>query len=165
MGQGNQITPNLNGIPYLFDGALLQMLLHCFSDEKLLLVELHPWVFLHNVFHDGLVRKPRPVVTRLQRNTDTKSFIQTLKRRPTSAASDATPTHRDGFDEDVVDFVLSACEVGDGQLFAGADARPGRNRPFDLLDLGLFVLVAVLQPGAKHKVSEASRWCGSDISL
>lgn len=40
---------------YLFDGALLQMLLHRFLDEELLLVELHPRVFFPNIFHEGLV--------------------------------------------------------------------------------------------------------------
>lgn len=63
--------PPINTL-YLFDGALLQMLLHCFLDEKLLLVELHPRVIFHNKFQDGLVWNPRPVITRLQRKRTRK---------------------------------------------------------------------------------------------
>lgn len=65
-------------ILYLFDGALLQMFLHCFLDEKLLLVKLHPRVFFHNIFHDGLVWNPKPVITRLQRKWTRNHTHKTL---------------------------------------------------------------------------------------
>ena len=54
-------------IPYLLDCSLLQMLLHCLLDKKLLPVELHVWVFFPDEFHDGLIRNPGLVVTRLKR--------------------------------------------------------------------------------------------------
>lgn len=57
---------------YLFDGALLQMFLHRLLDEELLLVELHPWVFLHDVLHDRLVGHPRAIVAGLRRHTTVK---------------------------------------------------------------------------------------------
>lgn len=46
------------------------MFLHCFPYEKLLLTNLHPRVFLHNIFQDGLVRNSSSVVTILRRKVN-----------------------------------------------------------------------------------------------
>lgn len=75
---------------YLFDGALLQMLLHCFLDEKLLLVELHPWVFFHYKFQDGLVRSPSPVVARLRKrvNKIKQIFLLNHKKKKSTSTRD-----------------------------------------------------------------------------
>lgn len=63
-------------------------------------------------------------------------------------------THRDGFNEDVIHFVLSASKVGNRDLFARSDASPRRNRPFHLLDFRLLVLVAILQPVARSSKTQ-----------
>lgn len=60
-----------------------------------------------------------------------------------------TVTHLNSFNEDIIHFVLSACKVGNGNLFAGSDASPRRNCPFHFLDFGFLILVAILQPVAK----------------
>lgn len=65
-------------------------------------------------------------------------------------------THCDSFNEDVINFVLSACEVGNWSFFTGSDASPRRNRPLHLLDLGFLVLVAVLQPVTKRNKNTRS---------
>lgn len=58
-------------------------------------------------------------------------------------------THRNSFDENIIHFVLIPGEVCNGNLFAGGDASPRRNRPFHLLGFGFLVLVAILQPVTK----------------
>lgn len=150
-------------ILYLFDGALLQMFLHCFLDEKLLLVKLHPRVFFHNIFHDGLVWNPKPVITRLQRKWTRNHTHKTLynKEKTNNKHTCLTVlrdvcTHRNSFDEDIIHFVLSACKVSNRNLFAAGDASPRRNRPFHLLDFGFLVLVAILQPVTKKERDTSS---------
>lgn len=68
---------------YLSDVALLQMFLHCFPYEKLLLTNLHPRVFLHNIFQDGLVRNSSSVVTILRRKVNKKSHRLLFKNNKT----------------------------------------------------------------------------------
>lgn len=58
-------------------------------------------------------------------------------------------THLDSFNEDIIHFVLSACKVGNGDLFTSSDASPRRNRPLHLLDFGFLILVSILQPVTK----------------
>lgn len=55
-------------------------------------------------------------------------------------------THLKSFNEDIIHFVLSACKVGNRNLFAGSDASPRRNRPFHLLGFSFLILVAIFQP-------------------
>lgn len=147
---------------YLSDVALLQMFLHCFPYEKLLLTNLHPRVFLHNIFQDGLVRNSSSVVTILRRKVNKKShrlLFKTTKQKKVAAVLRVC-THLNSFDDDTIHSVLSACKVGNRNFFSGSDASPRRNRPFHLLGFGLLVLVAVLQPVAERSKTQV-QWSGS----
>lgn len=69
-------------------------------------------------------------------------------------------THLNSFNEDIIHFVLSACKVGNGNLFAGSDASPRWNCPFHLLDFGFLILVAILQPVTKMSKTQL-QWSDS----
>lgn len=60
-------------------------------------------------------------------------------------------THRNGFDEEMVQSVVRAGIVGDGEFLSSGDAGPHRDGPFHLLNFGFLVLVAILQPGRERE--------------